>query len=86
MNPESFYILRFKKENNLTAAMQVFSARSKNIQRDPERVVLNKFVLSCWVCLVDGTKIRWAGQFRPGSLWLRMTVRVNPSQKERSGG
>lgn len=51
-------------------AMQVFTARSKNIQRDPEQVVLNKLVLSCWVCLLDATKIRWAGQFRPGIPWL----------------
>lgn len=49
-------------------AMQVFTARSKIIQSDPEQVVLNKFVLSCSVCLVDGTKIRCAGQFRPGFL------------------
>lgn len=48
--------------------MQVFTARSKNSQRDLEQVVLNKFVLSCSVSLVDGTKIRCAGQFRPGFL------------------
>lgn len=75
LNPEGFYILKRKRiisQLPCNPAMQVFTARSKNIQRDPEQVVLNKFMLSCSVCLVDGTKIRWVGQFRPGfpiSVW-----------------
>ena len=65
--------------------MQVFTARSKNIQKDPEQVALNKFVLSCWVCLVDGTKISGAGQFHPGflgSVWQSMFVPGQISQWE----
>ena len=76
----------WKRTNNPTAAMQVFTARSKNIQRDPEQVVLNKPALSCSVCWVDGTKIRWAGQHRPGFLRFCVTVKVNPPPKELDGG
>lgn len=76
----------WKQTNNPTAAMQVFTARSKNIQRDPEHVVLNKPVLLCSVCWGDGTKIRWAGQYRPGFLRFCVTVKVNPPAKELGGG
>lgn len=67
-NAEFLHLEYLKKESIISHAMQVFTARSKNIQRDLEQVVLNKFVLSCSVCLVDGTKIRCTRQFRPGFL------------------
>lgn len=86
--PESLvftsWMWKKKKKLPCNPAMQVFTARSENIQRDPEQVVLNKFVLSCWVCLVDGTKIRCAGQFRPGFLSSVWQSKLIPRQRARN--
>lgn len=61
LNPEALNVEG--KEDNLTAAMQplpyeYLQLGARTIKGNPEQVVLNKPALSCWVCLLDATKIR----------------------------